>query len=182
MPVPLKSNRGDFLLEAASAQQLSWCFPSQDGWLHTFAEPTGALADGWTHCKVQGGEMVVLASTAPGWARSSSLGLLPMLLTPSTGSLVSLCHCSLLHDRGFFSPGGCLSVNLGLAKDKKFKMTEAAVCTQTQEWGGGKVSFPHLVPGRPAQVGREALGSIQPQTCEVAEAGYYNDNISFQRR
>lgn len=165
VPFPLKSNRGDFLLEAGSAQHLSWCFPSQDGWLHTFAETTGAPADGWTHCKVQGGKR----RGGPG-KHSTQLGKEQLLGSdPYAANLqhrlpcfpVPPWHCSLLHDRGFFSPRGCLSVNLGLAKDKKLKFTEAAVCTQTQRMGWGQHQLPTPCPW-PTSAGGKGGSGLHP--------------------
>lgn len=59
---------------------------------------------------------------------------------------------------------------------------EAAVGTDWRN-GVGTVSASHTLSlvdqGR---WGREALGSIQPRTCGIAKDGYYNDDISFQRR
>lgn len=58
---------------------------------------------------------------------------------------------------------------------------EAAVCTDRNGVGAASASH-RLSLADQGRWGREALGSIQPKTCGMAKGGYYNDDISFQRR
>lgn len=80
------------------------------------------------------------------------------ILPISLGAMVSS-----VSDISLF-PGRCLHVNLVLAKSSKFGPREAAACTQTRRTGWRQCQ--HWLTG---QVGREALSSVQPQSCGESE-------------
>lgn len=73
--------------------------------------------------------------------------------------------------------------DLVLAKGNQLKLVEAALLCSDQKNRVGAVSTSHVLSlidqGRWE---RQALGSIQPQTCGMAMDSYYNDDIYFQRR
>lgn len=102
-----------------------------------------------------------------------------LLLTLVTQHWLPASPCSLEpprqcnpHVRDFFSPGGCFWCG--------FNPVCGGCCVhRPEERGGGSGSFPHVISGWPGQVGKEGSGLHPAQNLW---GGYYNDDISFQRR